>query len=194
MTNTGHAIAGLVQTSHDETNSKLGRLGAEALSDKELLALMLGGGRATARTVRDAERLTAFKLGPAGAGYSSLVREHGIDARTAAAVAVSVEYGKRHSGRPDGRPVLDSPNAIMQHVPMAIRSARKEHFFAFYLNARSQLLHFDGSISVGTLSASLCHPREIFFPAIAHSSAALVIGHNLCDASHKLCNVKSNIM
>jgi len=158
MTNIGQEIAGLAQASHDETNSKLGRLGAEALSDKELLALMLGGGRATARTVRDAERLMAFKLGPAGAGYSSLVREHGIDARTAAAVAVSVEYGKRHCGRPDGRPVLDSPNAIMQHVPMAIRSARKEHFFAFYLNARSQLLHFE-VVSVGTVAASLVHPR-----------------------------------
>ena len=178
----------------DHPNQKLERLGPEGLSDKELLALMLGGGRASGRTLEQAGKvLAALPTGLQGADKGSIVRDCGIGTRAAAAVAACLELGRRTSGRSDGRAVLDAPARVAAMVPAAVRSGRKEHFLAFYLNARSQLVHSE-TISIGTLSASLVHPRECFGPAIIHSAAAMVVCHNLCDASHKLCNVKSNIM
>jgi DNA repair protein RadC len=59
----------------------------------------------------------------------------------------------------------------------AVRSAKKEHFMILCLNARRQLVH-DEMVSVGTLSASLVHPREVFSPAIVHGAAAVVAMHN----------------
>ena len=58
-----------------------------------------------------------------------------------------------------------------------MRSARKEHFLVLCLNARRQLLRVE-TVSVGTLSASLVHPREVFAPAISHGAAAVVAVHN----------------
>jgi DNA repair protein RadC len=58
-----------------------------------------------------------------------------------------------------------------------VRAARKEHFLVLCLNARRQLVHLE-TVSIGTLSASLVHPREAFAPAIAHAAAAIVAAHN----------------
>jgi DNA repair protein RadC len=53
----------------------------------------------------------------------------------------------------------------------------KECFRGLYLNSRYQLIH-DEIISVGTLTASLVHPREVFRSAINHGAAALIVAHN----------------
>ena len=66
---------------------------------------------------------------------------------------------------------------MLAFVPQAVRAGRKEHFLAFYVNARSHLVHQE-TVSIGTLSASLVHPREVFSPAIEHGAAALIVAHN----------------
>ena len=58
-----------------------------------------------------------------------------------------------------------------------IRDMDREHFVAFYLNARSRIIARD-IISVGTLSASLVHPREVFKGAILSNAAAVIVAHN----------------
>ncbi|MBI3552523.1 MAG: hypothetical protein HY077_08385 [Elusimicrobia bacterium] len=124
----------------------------EALSDKELLSLVLDSSEL-------AESLSsAFPAGPYTASYDELRRIKGMTERRAAAVAACYELARRNAKGADCRPVLDSPQRVAQCVPAAVRTGRKEHFIAFYLNARSQLLHFE-TVSIGTLSASLVHPR-----------------------------------
>jgi DNA repair protein RadC len=86
------------------------------------------------------------------------------------------EYAKRTRDN-DPRPVIDSARAVAGIIPAAVRSARKEHFLILCLNARRQLVHTE-TVSIGTLSASLVHPREIYSPAIVHSAAAVVAVHN----------------
>ena len=54
---------------------------------------------------------------------------------------------------------------------------KKEHLRALYLNSRYQIIH-DEVISVGSLTASIIHPRELFQPAIEHGAVAIVIAHN----------------
>ncbi|MEK7382178.1 MAG: DNA repair protein RadC, partial [Elusimicrobiota bacterium] len=92
-----------------------------------------------------------------------------------AVLAAAAEISRR--ARPDSRPVVDSARAAAGLVPAAVRTARKEHFLVFCLNARRQLVHSE-TVSVGTLSASLVPPREVFSPAIAHAAAAVVAVHN----------------
>jgi DNA repair protein RadC len=122
----------------ESPRGRLARLGAEALSDGELEAVVVRGGRP--------------------------------------ALLAAGEMARR--GRAlDPRPLVDGARAAAGLVPGEVRSARKEHFLVLCLNARRQLLKLE-TVSVGTLSASLVHPREVFTPAIAHGAAAVVAVHN----------------
>lgn len=162
----------------ERPREKLARSGPEALSDQELLALVLRTGYA-GRGVMDlsASVLDAFPAGLSAAGYEPLRRVKGVGATRAAALVAAFELARRFSGLQDPRPVLDSPARVLQAVPEAVRSGRKEHLLAFYLNARSQLVHQE-TVSIGTLSASLVHPREVFSPAVSHSAAGIIVVHN----------------
>lgn len=60
---------------------------------------------------------------------------------------------------------------------MELRHNKKEHFVVLYLNARNQLIHKE-TVSMGTLTANLVHPREVFEPALKHSAAQIVVAHN----------------
>ncbi|UPT72707.1 MAG: hypothetical protein M0D55_12235 [Elusimicrobiota bacterium] len=135
----------------ERPREKLTRRGPEALTDAELVAVILGV------AVKRAE---------------AIVRDGGIRGREGALE----EYARRRRAF-DPRPVVDGARAAAGLVPAEIRSARKEHFLVLSLNARRQLLRLE-TVSVGTLSASLVHPREVFAPAIAHGAAAVVVVHN----------------
>ncbi|MBU1179736.1 DNA repair protein RadC, partial [Patescibacteria group bacterium] len=58
-----------------------------------------------------------------------------------------------------------------------LHNHKKEHFVVFYLDSRNQEIKRE-TISIGTLNASLIHPREVFEPAIAHHSAQIIVAHN----------------
>ncbi len=161
----------------ERPRERLARLGPEALKDQELVALILR----TGYPGRGAMDLAASLINdhPRGLGrvpYGVLRRVKGVGASRGAAMVAAFELARRE-GAVDPRPVLDSPARVLEHVPKAVLEARKEHFLAFYLNGRSQLIGSE-TISIGTLSASLVHPREVFQPAISHSAAALVVAHN----------------
>ena len=94
-----------------------------------------------------------------------------------ASIVAGFELAKRRAGGCDARPVLDTPSRVLGQVPASVRGGRKEHFLAFYVNARSQLIHQE-TVSIGTLSASLVHPREVFKPAILESAASVILLHN----------------
>ena len=130
---------------------KLARRGPEALTDAELVVVILG--------------VTATRA-------QSIVKEGGGQGREGALE----EYAKRRRGF-DPRALVDGARAAAGLVPAEVRSARKEHFLVLCLNARRQLLRVE-TVSVGTLSASLVHPREVFAPAISHGAAAVVAVHN----------------
>lgn len=159
----------------ERPREKLARRGAEALSDAELIALLLRTGGRGRSALEVAEDLLREMPEGAGAGFSRLRRVRGVGPVRAAVLSAAAELSRR--SRPDPRPVVDSARAAVGLVPAAVRGARKEHFVVLCLNARRQLVHQE-TVSVGTLSASLVHPREVFSPAIAHSAAAVVAVHN----------------
>lgn len=145
--------------------ARLQKRGPEALTDAELLAVVLvvPVGK-VAGMVRDASDTTTQPLAGRGA------------VKFGTRVAALNEYSKR-SHNTDPRPVIDGARAVAGIIPAGIREAKKEHFLILCLNARRQLVHQE-TVSIGTLSASLVHPREIYSPAIIHSAAAVVAVHN----------------
>lgn len=162
----------------ERPRERLARSGPEALSDADLLALVLRTGyKGRAVTQVAADALKALPGGLGKAGYRDLARLKGVGPSRAAALVAAFELARRAGSGSDGRPVLDSPGRVLEQVPQAVRSGKKEHLLAFYVNARSQLIHQE-TVSIGTLSASLVHPREVFSPAVAHCAAAVIVAHN----------------
>ncbi len=135
----------------ERPREKLARRGPEALTDAELVSVILGV---------PASRAEAIVRDGAKPGRESALEE----------------YARRRRAF-DPRPVVDGARAAAGLVPADVRCARKEHFLVLCLNARRQLLKLE-TVSVGTLSASLVHPREVFAPAIAAGAAAVVAVHN----------------
>lgn len=156
-------------------------MGVEALSNVELLTLLIGSGTRSqsaacvARTIAEAyPRLRDL----VGASPIELEKLSGVGKATAGRLQAAGELGRRlqreHRVR---QPVLASPRSVWRHLSLELRDRQRERFLVLCLNARNELLR-EVVISVGSLNASIVHPREVFRPALATAAAALVIAHN----------------
>ena len=165
----------------DLPRERLDQLGPEALSDAELVALLLrtGGRGADAQAV--ASRLLARHGGLPGLARVSpreLARAHGVGPTKSATLCAAVELGRRLAARRlDAGAVLRSPADVFHHFHPRLRHARQERFFVVLLDGRHRVIRHE-LVSQGTLTASLVHPREVFRPALRESAAALVLVHN----------------
>lgn len=161
----------------EKPREKLQRLGAEALKSEELLAVMLGTGYAGKNVFRLAREIIE-KHPPAefaGLSFKDLSNVKGIGASKAASLKASFEFSRRCMESAN-YPPLAKPSDVLPIVS-DLRSKKKENFVVFYLNGRNQVILKD-TISVGTLNASLVHPREVFEPAIRNIAAGIILIHN----------------
>src|SRR5918994_5027744 len=102
---------------------------------------------------------------------------HGIGEAKACIILAAVEFGKRLGRvRNPGRPMISSPEDVDGLLRGRIANLDRENFVAVLLNTKNEVIEFP-TISVGTLSASLVHPREVFKPAIRASAAGIVLAH-----------------
>lgn len=155
--------------------------GIHSLSDAELVALTLRTGGADGGAAALASDLLARQGGLAGLARSDLrelMRVRGIGRTKAAALFAALELGRRISHRRlrEGD-AIRSPEDVFRHYHTRLRHACQEHFFVLLLDGRHRVLG-EEVVSLGTLTASLVHPREVFRPAIRASAAALVLVHN----------------
>ena len=165
---------------HDRPREKLERLGAGALGDNELLAIIIGHGRANASALDLANALLA------AGGLRSLVRARydelrqvaGIGAARAAQVLAAIELGRRSVTRAEeDRPQLSSPRSVAAFLLPQFGNRGVEQFGVLLLDTTHRVLR-TSILSVGTLDASIVHPREVFREATAAGAAALVLFHN----------------
>jgi len=106
------------------------------------------------------------------------MQTHGVGEAKACIILAAVEFGKRLGRvRNPGRPVISSPADVDGLLRGRIANLDRENFVAVLLNTKNEVIGFP-TISVGTLSASLVHPREVFKPAIRASAAGVVLAHN----------------
>lgn len=109
---------------------------------------------------------------------ASLRAREGLSAAAADRIAAALELGRRCLGEPArvGKRLLD-PGDVARALFAESSRLRKEAFWAFALDAQGGLLHRE-RVSLGTLTSSLVHPREVFQPAVLHGAASLVVAHN----------------
>ena len=165
----------------ERPRERLLQRGAEALSEQELLACVLGRGVAGESVLVGAQRLLAefgSLRGIAEASVEQLFGVHGIGPAKAIQLKAAVEIARRVALAPAGeRPVIDSAQAAAALVGPSLLDKKKEHFIALLLDNRHRLIRIS-PIAVGSLSATLVHPRELFKEAIAASAAAVIVAHN----------------
>ncbi len=165
----------------ERPRERLRRLGVAALSSVELLTLLVGSGtreRPADRVAREVLASWPDLRSLAARSAEELATVEGVGAATAARLAAACELGRRMGReRRAPRPVLATPRSVWRHLALELRDRERERFLALYLNTRNELLR-ECVISVGSLNASIVHPREVFKPALACAAAALVVAHN----------------
>ena len=165
----------------ERPRERLMRLGAEALSEQELLACLLGRGVAGDSVLVTAQRLLAAfgdVSGIAEASVEQLMSVHGMGQAKAVQLKAAAELARRMSLSSNGhQPIIDSTEAAAAAVRPHLIDKKKEHFVALLLDTRHRLIRIS-PIAIGSLSATLVHPRELFKEAIAASAAAIIVAHN----------------
>jgi DNA repair protein RadC len=107
-----------------------------------------------------------------------LMEVNGIGEAKACIILAAVELGRRIGQvRNPGRPMISSPADVDRLLRGRIANLDRENFVVVLLNTKNEVIGTP-LISVGTLSASLVHPREVFKPAIRASAASVVLAHN----------------
>ncbi len=160
---------------------RLRRDGASALSNKELLAIILRTGTRSESVLDLASRLLTVHGGLRGlvsVTLDELSTLPGIGTAKAAMVRAALELGKRVSSMaPEVRPVIRSPQDVSILLMEEMRHLDREQFRTVLLNTKNQVLETE-VVSVGSLSSSIVHPREVFKNPIKKSAAALILVHN----------------
>ena len=166
---------------HDRPREKLARVGAAALGDNELVAIVIGQGRRRASALDLANSTLAAIGGISGLGWighHELVRIGGIGPARAAQVLAAVELGRRTvSNARQLRAQLTSPRMVAEYLLPQYGNRRVEQFGVVLLDTKQRVLRTT-VLSIGTLDASIVHPREVFREAVAGGAASIVLFHN----------------
>jgi len=167
----------------ERPREKLLNRGPGALSDAELLALVLRTGAASCRvSALDQARLLLQRFGDlrslAAATTSELCAFPGIGPAKAAELQGVFELARRF-GRTELRPGdrYTSSREVFLHYHEQLRDRKKETFLTLLLDSKNRLIR-EIQVSEGSLNASIVHPREVFAPAVREAAAAVLFIHN----------------
>jgi DNA repair protein RadC len=159
---------------------KLMRDGPKGLTLAELVAVLLGVGTRREdvyvmahRVLKEyGERTLLAETRP-----ERLAETLQIPLAKACQLVASFEIGRRFYERRAGKPVEVRTSAQAYQYLKGMADTQKEQLRALYLNSRYQLIH-EEVVSVGSLTANIVHPREVFQPAIEYGAVAIIIAHN----------------
>jgi len=166
----------------ERPRERLQKYGAESLSAQEIIALILGRGISGESVMVTAQRLISqfgSLGGIAGASVEELSQIKGIGLAKAAQIKAAFELANRMevSTAASEKPVIKKPEDVAGLVTGRLKGKKREYFLAILLDTRSRLIKV-AEISVGSLDASVVHPREVFKEAISASAASVIFVHN----------------
>ena len=177
-------MGGIKNWPEDERpREKLLKRGAEALTDAELLALILRTGDAAGKqSAIDLGRTLLQEFGDlrtlAGATVAEVCRIKGTGPAKAASIKAAMELANRFQARRfESLERFTAPAQVFEHFHHEFRDRRKEHFLALLLDGKNRIIK-RVQISEGSLNQSIVHPREVFSPAVRESAAAIILVHN----------------
>jgi len=161
----------------DRPREKLEKYGPGKLSNSELLAVLLGTGIKGTNVVELSSKILK-KFGGNGlaeADVKELKNTFGLGSAKACEISACFELGRRLL-KDKKSALLLSPEDVWNELK-DIRNHKKEHFVVLFLNTRNQEIQRE-IISIGTINASLIHPREVFEPAVKNLASHVIIAHN----------------
>lgn len=166
----------------ERPRERLARLRSEALSTRELLAILLGSGfrgRSALDLAGDLlERFEGSLRGLSAAEPQDLSTVRGIGPARASAVAAAFALGRRLESEPARRQRrIRGPADVHARLGPSLRDRRQEEFWVLYLDTQNRV-QVERCVTVGLLNSSLVHPREVFAPAISCAAASLILAHN----------------
>ena len=155
--------------------------GADGMTDAHLIAILLRTGRKRLSAVDLAVRLLSEfgdLRGLAQASPSELCRIDGVGPAKAAQLKAAQELGRRVASAPLRLgAAIESSAIVFEHFGPLLRGLKQERFIGLYLDGKHRVMT-ERTISEGSLTASLVHPREAFAPAVRGSAAAVIFLHN----------------
>lgn len=160
----------------DRPREKLKTKGPAALSDFELLQALIGSGNKQAdvtKIAKDVKKLLQ-KQG-AEITYEQLEQVTGMGAAKITELLAALELSKRYLTDSE-QPIIDSPEKAAELL-QDIRDKKQEHFVVITLDGANRLIA-KRTITIGTLTSSLVHPREVFADAITDRAASIIVAHN----------------
>lgn len=146
-----------------------------AISDEALLSVLLGGTKGRQLRGLLGNDVTGALWRISG---DELISLDGLGPAAAARLLACIEIGRRASvRRSEQRPTISTPDDVVSVCAPQLMGLDREHFWTLALNTKNRLLRII-EVSVGSLNASIVHPRELFKDAVRASAASVVVVHN----------------
>lgn len=164
----------------ERPRERLIKNGASALSDSELLAIILRTGSKKENVINLSQRILGeynikqlSQINP-----TQLMKIHGIKESKATQISACFEIARRlESFNSVEKPKISSPEDVYRRLFPRMRELKKEMFIELCLDTKNQILK-EEVISVGSLNANVVHPREVFKLALTESAAHIIVAHN----------------
>jgi DNA repair protein RadC len=165
----------------DRPRERMAELGAQALSNAELIAILLRVGIQGENAVDMGQRLLQDLGGPHGLHRATLLElshQRGMGLAKASQIKAAIELGMRiHTLVPEERPSIHSPADAANLVMYEMSALPQEHLRVINLDTRNRVINIE-KLYVGSLNASTVRVGEIFRAAIQRNAAAVIILHN----------------
>jgi DNA repair protein RadC len=168
-------------SSSDRPRERLAELGPQALSNAELLAILLRVGIQGENSVQMGQRLLQDLGGLHGLHRASVLeisQQHGLGLAKAAQIKAAIELGIRlRLEAPEERPAIHSPADAAALVQYEMAALPQEHLRVVNLDTRNRVINIE-KLYVGSLNASTVRVGELFKPAISRNAASIIVIHN----------------
>ena len=165
----------------ERPRERLAQLGPQALSNAELIAILLRVGVPGENAVQVGQRLLQSFGGLGGlhrASFEEVCAQHGIGEAKAAQLKAAIELGRRLAlETPEARPTINSPADAAALVQYEMGGLEKEHMRVLLLDSRNHVLDVV-EIALGSLNSAHIRVGEIFTPAVRRNAAAIIVAHN----------------
>lgn len=165
----------------ERPRERLLQVGASVLTNQEIIAILLRTGSKKDSVIDLAGKVLSTFDGLdllKEATIEELCSIDGIGLAKAVELSAAMELGRRiHTLQTKERYVIRSPEDVLSLVMEDMRFLKQEHFVCLYLNTKNQVI-FRHTVFIGSLNASIVHPREVFKEALRRSSASIICLHN----------------
>ena len=165
----------------DRPRERLEQVGAQALSNPELLAILLRTGIPGENAVQVGQRLIKELNGLSGihqATFEELCAQAGIGPAKAAQIKAAIELGRRlASEEPESRPAIHSPADAAALVKYEMSALEQEELWVILLDTRNRLIKIE-KLYRGSLNSSMVRVGEVFKTAIRNNAASVLVLHN----------------